>query len=361
MGRPIRTSYANGTSTSTAYDAAGQAIEAIDERGHVQWTAYDAAGRRTSTTDAVGAVTQYAYDAAGNQIGMTDALRHQTRFAYDADNHPVATTYPDGNADSTLYDPDGRMIAKNDTLGRSTEYAYDAVGQLVKVTDALGDVTRYGYDETGMRTSQQDANQHTTTFTYDLVTSTQIGRTLPDRSSESRTDDAGSSQRLGQHRAPGRALLVQLQLSALSPTRSTLQRERVYTSRSCSARNTVSQPVPTDNARFCHRREHTIVRGMVRRGPRDAMGLRRASAPRAPRRSRADASQVRRSSSAPVWASVVPTLGAHGGTSKDSPGPPEPATVPPRFDRIWRGFASETGPNLPTFSTAFARRTIQLS
>jgi len=217
VGRPIRTSYANGTSTSTAYDAAGQAIEAIDERGHVQWTAYDAAGRRTSTTDAVGAVTQYAYDAAGNQIGMTDALRHQTRFAYDADNHPVATTYPDGNADSTLYDPDGRMIAKNDTLGRSTEYAYDAVGQLVKVTDALGDVTRYGYDETGMRTSQQDANQHTTTFTYDLVTSTQIGRTLPDRSSESRTDDAGSSQRLGQHRAPGRALLVQLQLSAAQP------------------------------------------------------------------------------------------------------------------------------------------------
>ncbi len=186
----MRTTFADGSSTSTAYDGAGHAVQAVDELGHVAWMAYDAAGRLTSSTNALGATSRNVYDAAGNTVSRIDPLGHTESYAYDAGNRVVATTFADGRAESTAYDAAGRASVRTDTLGRSTLYAYDYLGHLVSVTDALGQLTQYSYDERGAKTAQVDARNDRTGFLYDPVTGVETGRFLPDGSIERRAVDA---------------------------------------------------------------------------------------------------------------------------------------------------------------------------
>ncbi len=120
---------------------------------------------------------------------MTDPLGHVTLYAYDPMNRLVDTVYPDGTGETTDYDAMGRVLAKTDPLSHSTEYRYDSLGELTKVIDPLGHTTLYAYTEQGERRSQQDANQHQTTFRIDAFTGRDIGRVLPDGSTETRTND----------------------------------------------------------------------------------------------------------------------------------------------------------------------------
>ncbi len=185
-----RKEFADGSSTSTAYDGAGHAVQAVDELGHVAWMAYDAAGRLTSSTNALGATTRNVYDAAGNTVSRIDPLGHTESYAYDAGNRVVATIFADGRAESTAYDAAGRASVRTDALGRSTLYAYDYLGHLVSVTDALGQLTQYSYDERGAKTAQVDARNDRTGFLYDFVTGVETARFLPDSSIERRAVDA---------------------------------------------------------------------------------------------------------------------------------------------------------------------------
>jgi RHS repeat-associated protein len=185
LGRLVGQSNAGtGTTSQTAFDAAGNKLSETDPLGHTTQYTYDAANHKTSITDALHHVTTFTYDAAGNQVSTQDANGNTTTQQFDSNNHPIKTVYPDGTFSQTTYDGNGRAISKTDPAGNTTQFAYDSNGRLVTVTDAVGHATHYGYDEVGNRTSQTDANGHTTTFAYDALKRV-IGRALPGGQSES--------------------------------------------------------------------------------------------------------------------------------------------------------------------------------
>jgi RHS repeat-associated protein len=199
VGR-LLTTFFNGGTGSTAYDALGRVKSTTDQRTNTTTYAYDDAGQRISVTDPLNNVTHFAYDAAGNQTSMTDALTHTTQVVYDDAGRRIQTIYPDLTTDSVGYDAVGRQIAKTDQAGKVTQYGYDALGRLISVTKLCNTAapgcgpatTTYAYDELGNRISQTDANGHITRFAYDQL-GRRSGRTLPVGMSEAYAYDAAGN------------------------------------------------------------------------------------------------------------------------------------------------------------------------
>lgn len=156
-----------GNIVATVYDAAGQVVAQIDERGNRTEFVFDAAGGQTVVRDALGHETTTAYDDAGRRIAMTDALGHTTRFMLDGAGRQTATQFADGTQTAQTLDARGQVVARIDQAGRTTQYEYDTLGRLSAVVDALNQRTEYGYDEAGNLISQQDANGHITRYEYD--------------------------------------------------------------------------------------------------------------------------------------------------------------------------------------------------
>ncbi|MEM8875621.1 MAG: RHS repeat-associated core domain-containing protein [Planctomycetota bacterium] len=176
-------------SVQTFYDAAGQPVLTVDERGRQYGTVYDNLGRviadvapqggdliniqpdagkafsdgavnnagpSPALADVVGRATRYAYDANGNLVGTADAEGRRNYTYYDALNRPIHQINGDGAglADGDAPGADGYLIpdaAYNGTnLGDYTvTLTYDAAGQIVLTTDELG--REYGtvYDHAG--------------------------------------------------------------------------------------------------------------------------------------------------------------------------------------------------------------------
>ncbi|MGO4703065.1 hypothetical protein [Dyella sp. 2RAB6] len=123
--------------TSYLYDAAGQAVAAIDPAGRVSFTFYDADGRASGVVDAAGAVTQYVRDKDG-QIVRT--------LAY-------ATTVGTGGWISagtlTAAMPSALPLPAANAEDRVSDSVYDQAGRLVAVIDAMGGVVTHTYDGAG--------------------------------------------------------------------------------------------------------------------------------------------------------------------------------------------------------------------
>jgi RHS repeat-associated protein len=210
------------------YDAVGNVLAQIDERGNATRFTYDHLNRQIqvdapgktnderaltkltytptgeveSATDPLGAVTKYTYDDLDRPVTTTAVERKPvagnfvTRLTYDDLSNVVKAQTPSGaiatNTYDTLgqltqsadpnnvlaklgYDYAGRQVRSSDGLGRSSVASYNMAGQLVssKVLDAANNplgTTQLGYDADGNLISSTPASgNRATTYTYDAL------------------------------------------------------------------------------------------------------------------------------------------------------------------------------------------------
>lgn len=170
------------SSTSTVYDAAGQAIKKIDANGNVTQYEFDACGRNIATIDALGNRTEFTYDASGRQLSMKNANGNTVSYEYDALGRKTKTTFPDGTYSTAKYDNLGQKIEETDAAGLVTKFEYNDAGQLSAVIKPeVNGVTprwEYSYNQYGQRTSIKDPKGNVTNLTYDYA-GRQLSRTLP--------------------------------------------------------------------------------------------------------------------------------------------------------------------------------------
>ena len=136
-----------GNSTSTLYDAVGNALLVTDALGAVTKNVYDARNRLVQKTRPMpnsaqaAPVTTYQYDPAGNLLSMTDPLGHTTWYQYDRLNRQIAVTDALGSFSG---DPQHTTVTR-----------YDCLGNVAAVTDPLGHVTQYYYDNLNRQISEE--------------------------------------------------------------------------------------------------------------------------------------------------------------------------------------------------------------
>jgi RHS repeat-associated protein len=223
---PYRITYGSGTAQATtttfAYNAAGEMTRRTDGNGHATTYGYDAQGNRTSERDALGHETKWTYNSAHEVVSMTtprgetttfkrdskgnvesisrpapgettqttsfkygehgqlesltDPLGHTWSFGYDAYGDPSSETDPLGHTQTLGYDKDSRLVSTVSPRGNvegavpseyETTIERDAQGRPLKTTDPLGHATEYSYDANGNLASVTDAKSHTTKYTYD--------------------------------------------------------------------------------------------------------------------------------------------------------------------------------------------------
>jgi RHS repeat-associated protein len=191
-GRPLRTTFADGSYTETAYDGS-RVTASRDRAGNATAFAYDAIGRRTAVVDARGksTVTAYVTDTS-RPLSVTDPLGNGTGYEYDEAGRLVRVINPgtgteaerttlhtyddlgrrvavDGARTYPLryeYDLAGRMTALIDGEGSRTEWSFDTMGRLVRKTYADGTHYDYTYDAQGRLLSRTDALGKTTSYVY---------------------------------------------------------------------------------------------------------------------------------------------------------------------------------------------------
>lgn len=170
------------SSTSTVYDAAGQAVKQIDANGNATQYEFDACGQNIATVDALGNRTEFTYDADGRQLSMKDANGNTVSYEYDALGRNIKTTFPDGTYSTVKYDNLGQKIEETDSAGLVTKFEYNDAGQLSAVIkpEVNGETPRweYTYNQYRQRTSIKDPKGNVTSFTYDYA-GRQLSRTLP--------------------------------------------------------------------------------------------------------------------------------------------------------------------------------------
>jgi YD repeat-containing protein len=182
---PIPPSSSSDTTTYAIHDSVGHPVGTIAADGTVTTTTYDASGNAI-------AVTKYAAALTSAQIGALGSL--PTLGALEADLTP-------GSGDQTsyaIYDQSHRVVAAIDTMGRVTTTSYDGAGNVAATLayalplsqaqlSALGGAptlaalqadlpniaaqkaTLTVYDGSGRVVGAVDNNGYVTTTTYDAV------------------------------------------------------------------------------------------------------------------------------------------------------------------------------------------------
>jgi RHS repeat-associated protein len=241
--------------TTTKYDGAGNATQAIDAKQNKTTTIYDADNRATEikVQDSGNTVVQHTlttYDVVGNKVSsqvIDNAHNPTTTYTYDAANRLLTQTDPaadpgasdqsgqsnvttytydaNGNATETqvtndgvtgsvtdtkaTFDHLGRQLTKTQdadtTVPKTTSYVYNAAGQQTSTTDEASNITTSGYDALGRVTSVINPDTTVTTTTYDaagekLTQSNSAGTTIDTYdplsrvSTEQRKNGSGVSQ-----------------------------------------------------------------------------------------------------------------------------------------------------------------------
>lgn len=178
------------TVQEAAHDGNFSPDQFADANGNTTTTRFNRAGQLERLTNALGETTAISYDSANRPITITDTLNRRTAMAYDANNNlirlttGITTTFPQGfttiytytnsylseqqgpNGVVMRYDrnPDGQVITATVGYGTSdaqvTAYGYDSLGRVVTTTVGVGtalaraDVTVYNDDNTVARTTQ---------------------------------------------------------------------------------------------------------------------------------------------------------------------------------------------------------------
>ena len=191
-GRTTAVIYADGTRRGTDYDLAGRPVAETDENGHTTRFTYDATGLATSQTDPLGGVSRFEYNGLGMLVAETDRNGHRTGFAFDGRGLRTSISLANGAAIAAAYDALGRQVSLTDPAGGVTRYEYDAVGNLIAVIDPLGHRTTYTYDGLRNRVSRTDALGNATGLAYDRL-GRLTARVLPLGQTETRRYDAAGN------------------------------------------------------------------------------------------------------------------------------------------------------------------------
>ena len=173
---------ANGHTTSTTYDAAGDLASATDPAGDKTLHGWDtargwlthtvtptgtAAGSTTSCTPPASGCITYAHDAYGNITATTDPLGHTTKASWDADGNKTSSTDADGNTTSYSYDPADQRTVTTRADGTTIKTAYNGDGTVASTTDAAGNTSTYSYDGQGRQTKVTNPDNRVTSTGYD--------------------------------------------------------------------------------------------------------------------------------------------------------------------------------------------------
>ncbi|MFN8036450.1 MAG: DNRLRE domain-containing protein [Acidimicrobiia bacterium] len=213
----IRSGAAGGilSTTSFAYDAAGNQTSTTTPAGWTTNRAYDAANRITTMTEPVSAgtsiTTSIGYDTAGNPTRTTDGRNNNVITSYTPWNtelsriEPATTAYPNASdrTFTTTYDAGGLPVRIDEPGGLARARTYDEMGNLSSETGsgATTATRTLGYDLDGRITSAGHPSA-TEQFTYDdrgLVTAATGGAGSSsfaydaDGRLTSRTDAAGTA------------------------------------------------------------------------------------------------------------------------------------------------------------------------
>ncbi len=149
MGRPIKSTNADGTYASLAYD--DWMITSVNENGHEQKSYSDAFGRlikKEEYTGADGRSSRYPASAY--------ALYATTAYSYDSEGNLLQTTDANGNVTTINYDALGRKTQMTDPDMGLWKYAYDAAGNLTGQTDAKNQLLSFTYDPLNRLTNKKD-------------------------------------------------------------------------------------------------------------------------------------------------------------------------------------------------------------
>ncbi|MFI6674847.1 LamG-like jellyroll fold domain-containing protein [Kribbella sp. NPDC050469] len=186
------------------YDAVGNLLAQIDERGNTSRFTYDHLNRQVqvdvpgktnderavtkltytpngqiaSTTDPLGAVKKFTYDDLDRMVTSTEVERKPTagnfvtRMTYDDMDNLVKVQSPSGAGSITIHDILGQPLSVSDPNGVLTKFAYDYAGRQVQTTDNMGRTSVATYDRAGQLVASKLLNSSgvalgTTVLGYD--------------------------------------------------------------------------------------------------------------------------------------------------------------------------------------------------
>lgn len=214
FGKPIRVTYADGSSVSTNYNMLGLATEQTDAMGNVTEYFYDNAGRNikvvTPFDDENSSITKTYYDGNGNVVStkvLTDGSVNTgayrtvdntynnmnrldnvavyptnnsaiyTRYSYDSLGKPTKVVAGLGASDDLdecgqvityQYDAFGRLVCTTTPDGLTETAEYDYLGRVTSSTDKAGTVTTYSYDNFNNLLSKS-IGEESVSYTYNLL------------------------------------------------------------------------------------------------------------------------------------------------------------------------------------------------
>jgi len=121
------------TYTSVKDNAKSSGVEIIPATTPTDRTSYDADGNAVRTSNANGETTTSSYDPWQRLVSTTNPVSGTTLYTYTA-TEQTATRDPQGNVTTSQYDPAGRLTLTTDPSHNTTQEQYDAVGNTVALT-----------------------------------------------------------------------------------------------------------------------------------------------------------------------------------------------------------------------------------
>jgi large repetitive protein len=169
VGRLTATTYDDGLSDLTTYNALGKEILKVDRAGRTTSYDYDALQRLTAVTlpavDGQTATTTHSYDERGLMVGQIDALQRETKYEYDLRGLRTGVVRPEGQRSTTSYNIFGNVSGSKDFNGVTTSYTYDDINRLTTEQRNGQNIAAYTYTANGQKATITDA-RGTTSYTY---------------------------------------------------------------------------------------------------------------------------------------------------------------------------------------------------
>ncbi|MET9615373.1 LamG-like jellyroll fold domain-containing protein [Kitasatospora indigofera] len=183
--------------TTTGYNAFGEAVSTRDPLGQVSRATVDPLGRVTEArlpsytppgaTTALTAVSRIEYDKLSRVAATTDPAGRRTTFGYDRLDHQIQRTDPnslgglqppvDNNPPTwaATWTPTGLQLSATDPVGARTEATYDQLGRTLTATvverqPTLQNLTtKFTWDDASNNTAVTTPAGSTSTATFNLA------------------------------------------------------------------------------------------------------------------------------------------------------------------------------------------------
>jgi RHS repeat-associated protein len=167
FGRPIQTTFANGSTDSLSYNDQGFPVSETTRGGEVVTSTYNSQQQVTERDYPDLPDQTFTYDARGNIASITDS-NGVSHFTYNANGQLTHVDYPDSSFINYTYSAIGQRTQISDSTGAVTNYQYGSNGLTSKVLNGSNEMlAQYTYDAKGNLTRADFANETATTYSYD--------------------------------------------------------------------------------------------------------------------------------------------------------------------------------------------------